>query len=176
MQQNPIVFDAAKNEGLVNFTTNGSPTPAVVNTLAVTNRATLNSFGSPIVDWLPVSGAKEYNVYRATSLAGGAYGAFERIATVTNSDFTDTVNFVDLDLKVSYKYMVRPVSRDNRKWEQKTFSKGLDLLHNTCYVYNSSLAQLKTHSLLYLYTLLLPNEGSFVPKKDVVLFQMQIDR
>lgn len=127
VQQNPITFDLARNEGLVNFTTNGSPTPAVVNTLAVTNRDTLNSFGSPIVDWLPVSGAKEYNVYRATSLAGGAYGAFERIATVTNSDFTDTVNFVDLDLKVSYKYMVRPVSRDNIESADSTSVAGTDI-------------------------------------------------
>ena len=127
VQQNPIVFDAARNEGLVNFTTNGSPTPAVVNTLAVTNRATLNSVGNPIVDWLPVSGAKEYNVYRATSLAGGAYGAFERIATEINSDFTDNVNFVDLDLKVSYKYMVRPVSRDNIESADSTSVAGTDI-------------------------------------------------
>jgi hypothetical protein len=103
-------------------------TPAAVNTLAVTNRATLNVLvPNPIVDWLPVASAKSYNVYRATSLAGGAYGAFERIATVTNSDFTDNVNFVDLDLKVSYKYMVRPVSRDNIESADSTSVAGTDI-------------------------------------------------
>ena len=127
MQDVAIAFDAARNEGLVDFTTNGAVTPAVVSTLAVTNRATLNAAGAPIVDWLPVSGAKEYNVYRAKSTAGGAFGAYERISTEVNSDYSETVSFVEGGLKVAYKYMVRPVSLDNIESADSTSVVGTDI-------------------------------------------------
>lgn len=130
-QNQPINFTGAPatRNGIVNFTTNGAVTPAIVSTLAVTNRADLDvAVTNPVVDWLPVSGAKEYNVYRAEALAGGAFGAYQRIALgVENSEFIDNVQFIRGDLKVTYKYMVRPVSFDNVESGDSTSVTGQDI-------------------------------------------------
>lgn len=133
-QGNNITFSTTDpTDGVVDFSTNGAITPKNVSTLRVPNSGTLDVGTDPILDWNAVSGAKSYNVYRAKSLTVAAdgtatYGAFERIANVTTTDYTDNassndtgvilapytvVDFAENDVKVSYKYMVRPVSRDN---------------------------------------------------------------
>ncbi len=134
MDMNDVLLAALPAaKATINFSTNGAATPAAVTTVAVTNRASLNAAGVPTVDWLPVASAKSYNVYRAKALAGGAYGEYQRIGHAVTSDFADDgaqvlnvmpginkyelsvdpVIFADNGLKVTYKYMVRPVSYDN---------------------------------------------------------------
>jgi len=133
-QNNVIDFASAKtaaSNGKVNFTTNGAAVPAIVDTLTVQNRASLDVGGTPIVDWLPVAGAKGYNVYRAKSVAGGAFGAYESLTKnepVVESDYSDNnAPFVENGLKVSYKYMVRPVSKDYVESGDSTSVAGTDV-------------------------------------------------
>ena len=147
-QNNAVNFAAPgtrpENNGVVEFTTNGAVQPAIVTTLAITNRTSLNNTGNVTVDWLPVSGAKGYHVYRAKSVHGAAFGAFERLdadgpVDANNngiddkmwtevSEFSDmNVNFVEGDLKVTYKYMVRPVSFDNIESGDSTSVEGQDI-------------------------------------------------
>lgn len=136
---NNVPFVAPTTYATVNFSTNGAVTPAAVTTVTVTNRATLNAGVTPSVDWLPVASAKSYNVYRATSVSGSPFSDFQRIANTTSSDLQDNgvngggVTFVttpayaaptfvvlDGDLKVAYKYKVRPVSYDNTELAAST--------------------------------------------------------
>lgn len=138
-QNNAVNFAAPgtrpENNGVVEFTTNGAVQPQAVDTLAVTNRAALNAGSAPVVDWLPVSGAKGYHVYRAESRNGAAFGAFQRVDAngANNGMWTEVSEFVDMetdfvqnDLKIAYKYMVRPISFDNIESGDSTSVAGQD--------------------------------------------------
>lgn len=104
---------------VLNFTTNGSVTPVAPSLVTVVNSSSLN-YNSPAVllDWLPVSGAKAYNVYRAqnfTSAAGQLQHVGSSPSTLT-SDFSDTLPveaFVFGQSKLTYSYVVTSVSADN---------------------------------------------------------------
>jgi len=104
---------------VLSFTTNGSATPVAPAVITVTNSASLN-YNSPTVllNWLPVSGAKAYNVYRAQnypSAAGQLQLVGSNPSTLT-SDFSDTLPtaaFVSGQNKLTYSYVVKSVSADN---------------------------------------------------------------
>ena len=104
---------------VLNFTTNGSVTPVAPTPVTVVNSSSLN-YNSPVVllNWLPVSGAKAYNVYRAqnfTSAAGQLQHVGSNPSTFT-SDFSDTLPaaaFVFGQSKLTYSYVVTSVSADN---------------------------------------------------------------
>lgn len=123
---NVVTNIATAGMGVLSFTTNGSTTPAAPAAVTVTNSAGLN-FNSPTVllNWLPVSGAKAYNVYRAQNF-GGVPGQLQlllpvvgQLTSTLTSDFSDavpntpTVPFVSRQTRLSYTYVVRSVSTDN---------------------------------------------------------------
>ena len=122
---NAVTNIATAGKGVLSFTTNGSTTPAAPAAVTVTNSASLN-YNSPTVllNWLPVSGAKAYNVYRAQNFAG-ASGQLQLVQPVAGqpstltSNFSDavpnspTVPFVSSQSKLTYTYVVRSVSTDN---------------------------------------------------------------
>lgn len=113
--------DASENALLVNantslaFSTRGAVMPAAPGAVLVTNAAQMNQTGAPTLDWLPVSGAKGYNVYRATTTGSAAGTQLLLTATPTaNSHFTDSMlSFVSGQSAVSYTYLVKSVSLDN---------------------------------------------------------------
>ena len=119
---NGNVLDLSNNRAMVNFTTNGAQTPAAVNRLQVTNAAGLNQWSQPVLDWLPVSGANGYNVYRTTGYLNGAAVVWDdstgvlpqngNVLVTTSSYTDDSLDFAIGGLKTVYKYSVRPVSRD----------------------------------------------------------------
>ncbi|MDO8262932.1 MAG: Ig-like domain-containing protein [Gallionella sp.] len=129
LNSNVVTNIATAGKGVLAFTTNGSTTPAAPAAVTVTNGASLN-YNSPTVllDWLPVSGAKAYNVYRAQNFAGAA-GQLQLILPVVpvatppvstlTSNFSDAVPntptfpFVSSQNKLTYTYVVRSVSADN---------------------------------------------------------------
>ncbi|OGS99455.1 MAG: hypothetical protein A3K04_06160 [Gallionellales bacterium RBG_16_56_9] len=122
---NAVTNIATAGKGVLSFTTNGSTTPAAPAAVTVTNSASLN-YNSPTVllNWLPVSGAKAYNVYRAQNFAG-ASGQLQLVQPVAGqpstltSNFSDAVPnsptfpFVSSQSKLTYTYVVRSVSTDN---------------------------------------------------------------
>lgn len=122
---NVVTNIGTAGKGVVSFTTNGSATPAAPAAVAVTNGLGLN-FNSPTVllNWLPVSGAKAYNVYRAQNFAGvpGQLQLVQPVAgqpSTLTSSFSDAVPnsptfpFVSSQSKLTYTYVVRSVSTDN---------------------------------------------------------------
>lgn len=122
---NVVTNIATAGKGVLAFTTNGSTTPVAPATVTVTNSASLN-YNSPTVllNWLPVSGAKAYNVYRAQNFAG-AIGQLQLIQPIVGqpstltSNFSDAVPntptfpFVSSQNMLTYTYVVRSLSADN---------------------------------------------------------------
>ena len=112
-------LDNTLDKRVLNFTTNGSITPAAPGAITVTNSASLN-YNSPTVllDWQPVSGAKGYNVYRAKNYPGAA-GQLQLVGTTLStltSDYSDTLPvalFLEGQRKLTYTYVVTSVSADN---------------------------------------------------------------
>jgi Bacterial Ig-like domain len=104
---------------VLNFTTNGSTTPVAPALITLANNSSLN-YNSPTVllNWLPVSGAKAYNVYRAQNFPGAA-GQLQLVGSnpsTLTSDFSDTLpagSFVSGQNNLTYTYVVKSVSADN---------------------------------------------------------------
>ena len=97
----------------INFSTNGA-LAAAAPTVTITNSASLDDAGSPVLDWLPVSGAQFYNIYRAENV-GGNNGALKLRADTGDSRYTETVsvNFVQSnETAVTYTYVVKSVNAD----------------------------------------------------------------
>jgi hypothetical protein len=105
----------ASGKEVVNFTTNGAVL-AGAPTISLVNADGLNWNGCPTIDWLPVSGAKSYNVYRQINHVWGSTvnpGAFELIANTTQSEYRECVSFVENDnIKLTYTYIVKAVNAD----------------------------------------------------------------
>lgn len=60
-----LTANVGANDCTAYFTTSGAPTAAAPTGLAVINANLLNATGTtPVLDWLPATGAKAYNVYR----------------------------------------------------------------------------------------------------------------
>lgn len=107
----------------VSFTTNGGNT-AAAPAITITNSASLQTIiqsptaggGTAIVDWIPVSGAKGYNVYVATDEIWGATtqaGQYALVATVNPSQASVPVGFVeDAGIKLVNRIKVRSVNSD----------------------------------------------------------------
>ncbi len=113
------LLDNTFDKRVLSFTTNGSLNPVAPSTITVVNSASLD-YNSPTVllNWLPVSGAKSYNVYRAQnypSAAGQLQLMGSKPSTLT-SDYSDTLpaeHFVSGQNKLTYTYVVTSVSADN---------------------------------------------------------------
>jgi hypothetical protein len=107
----------ASGKEVVNFTTNGAVL-AGAPTISLVNADGLNWVGQPTIDWLPVSGAKSYNVYRQINRVWGSNvnpGAFELIANTTQSEYVEPepVSFVENgNIKLTYTYIVKAVNAD----------------------------------------------------------------
>jgi Bacterial Ig-like domain len=119
MDLNGNALDNTNDRRLLSFTTNGAITPNPPGLVTVVNNASINYDSTSVVlDWLPVSGAKAYNVYRATSSLG-ATGQLQLIGgspSTLISGYTDTLpanSFIAGQNKLSYTYQVRSVSADN---------------------------------------------------------------
>lgn len=104
---------------VLNFTTNGAVSPVAPSLVTVVNSSSLN-YNSPTVllNWLPVSGAKAYNVYRAQNYpsAAGQLQLMGSNPTTLTSDYSDTLPaaaFVSGQNKLTYSYVVTSVSADN---------------------------------------------------------------
>lgn len=116
---NGNALDNTIDKRVLNFTTNGSATPVAPTTVTVVNSASLN-YNSPTVllNWLPVSGAKAYNVYRAQNYPGAA-GQLQLMGSnpsTLTSDYSDTLPsafFISGQNKLTYTYVVTSVSADN---------------------------------------------------------------
>ena len=112
-------LDNTIDKRVLNFTTYGAVMPAAPDPVTVVNSTSLN-YNSPTVllNWLPVSGAKAYNVYRAQNFPSTA-GQMQLIGTnpsTLTSDFSDTLpaeRFVSGQNKLTYSYVVTSVSADN---------------------------------------------------------------
>ena len=116
---NSNALNNSVDKRLLNFTTNGAVTPNAPSVVTVVNNSSLN-YNSPTVllDWLPVSGAKGYNVYRAQNYPSAA-GQLQHVGgnpSTLTSDFSDTLPaaaFVSGQNKLTYTYVVASVSADN---------------------------------------------------------------
>lgn len=104
---------------VLNFTTNGAANPVAPSSVTVVNSTSLN-YNSPTVllNWLPVSGAKAYNVYRAQNYptAAGQLQLMGSNPSTLTSDFSDTLpaaSFISGQNKLTYSYVVTSVSADN---------------------------------------------------------------
>jgi hypothetical protein len=126
-----VLTNACNTAGttLVNFTTNGAAA-AAAPVVTINNSTSLDYIGSPVLDWLPVSGAVGYHVYRATIEAGvttpytmfgeDSVGPCARsVSLSTYIDATDCGDgagpvpaFTDGQNKVTYSYTVRSVNAD----------------------------------------------------------------
>ncbi|MFA6015104.1 MAG: Ig-like domain-containing protein [Gallionellaceae bacterium] len=111
----------------VDFTTKGGATVAAP-VIALVNDASINAASTttgaavkPTLDWLPVSGAKGYKVYRTMSQVWGATTISHPTelitpTTITSTNFTDTFAGLDYventDIKLTYSYSVRSVNSD----------------------------------------------------------------
>lgn len=112
--------------GYVVFTTNGGAT-AAAPTISNTNSASLNAATAtvpvavqPSFDWLPVSGAKAYNIYRSMKQVWGATSNTHpatklNAAPWTASSYTDTgVTYVENNaVKLTYDYTVTSLNSDS---------------------------------------------------------------
>ncbi|MBI5193072.1 MAG: Ig-like domain-containing protein [Nitrospirae bacterium] len=112
-------------KGLVAFTTNGGATASAPTVTLVNNTGIDYSGVNPVLDWLPVSGAKSYNIYRAMNQVWGSTinsGAYKFVNTSNQSDFTDTTipdndgdgyTFIeDRQTMLTYSYVVKSVNSD----------------------------------------------------------------
>lgn len=104
-------------KGIVDFTTNGA-TVLVAPSVSIANSTSINYTGTdPVLDWLPVSGASFYNVYRAVT-ENGVQSAYELYDDTSVSDYTDggvggsPGFFVHGQSKVTYEYYVTAVNSD----------------------------------------------------------------
>ena len=116
---NGNALDNTIDKRVLNFTTNGSATPVAPDPVTVVNSASLD-YNSPTVllNWLPVSGAKAYNVYRAQNYptAAGQMQLIGSNPSTLTSDFSDTLpteHFISGQNKLTYSYTVTSVSADN---------------------------------------------------------------
>lgn len=112
-----IAVDGDSNDCTIFFTTNGGAT-ASAPAITITNKQSLDSSSTPILDWLPVSGAKSYNVYRQTNQVWGTTvnsGPFELVTNVLITEFAETepLSFIENNqIKLTYSYIVRSISSD----------------------------------------------------------------
>lgn len=112
-----IAVDADSNDCTIFFTTNGGATVSAP-TITITNKQSLDFDSTPILDWLPVSGAKSYNVYRQTNQVWGTTvnsGPFELVTNVLITEFAETepLSFIENNqIKLTYSYIVRSISSD----------------------------------------------------------------
>lgn len=104
------------------FSTYGSLTPSAGPTGFVTTNAAPFDFNTATAsfDWLPVSGAKSYNLYRQQTLNGAVIQGYQYLANFTASEGSDSLAaisstpFVSADQnKLAYNYIVKAVSLDN---------------------------------------------------------------
>jgi hypothetical protein len=116
---NANALDNTVDKRVLDFTTNGAVTAAAPTTVTAVNSASLNYNSTTVLlDWLPVSGAKAYNVYRAQNFPSAA-GQLQLLGTspsTLTSDFSDTLPsapFVSGQNKLTYSYVVKSVSTDN---------------------------------------------------------------
>lgn len=136
-----IVTDAGANDCTVWFTTNGGATAAnatiVINNAAVQNwNATAVNTGAtsnqPDIDWLPVSGAKGYNVYRrlnqvfsdptSTAVASTNSHGWQRLTAspITATAYQDAAlpagDYVENSVtKLTFDYYVTTINADGRE-------------------------------------------------------------
>lgn len=113
---NALVLAAGIGSGTLNFTTNGSATPAAP-TITLVNAAGLDSTGIPVLDWPPISGAKAYNVYRTATIGGisGPPVLLTPQALVSNFTEAAALPFTSNQNKVTYDYVVKSVGADNQE-------------------------------------------------------------
>jgi hypothetical protein len=113
---NALVLAAGIGSGTLNFTTNGSATPAAP-TITLVNAAGLDFTGIPVLDWLPISGAKAYNVYRTATIGGisGPPVLLTPQALVSNFTEAAALPFTSNQNKVTYDYVVKSVGADNQE-------------------------------------------------------------
>lgn len=130
----PLAANAAAGiagKGYVSFTTNGGATAAAPGAVNLTNAASLDAKKGalaaivPTFDWLPVSGAKAYNIYRATKQVWGTgasapantHPAVKLNATpLLISSYTDAtlVDYVENgSVKLAYDYTVASLNSDS---------------------------------------------------------------
>ncbi|TAJ79960.1 MAG: hypothetical protein EPO42_05210 [Gallionellaceae bacterium] len=130
----PLAANAAAGiagKGYVSFTTNGGATAAAPGAVNLTNAASLDAKKGalaaivPTFDWLPVSGAKAYNIYRATKQVWGTgasapantHPAVKLNATpLLASGYTDAtlVDYVENgSVKLAYDYTVTSLNSDS---------------------------------------------------------------
>lgn len=109
------------------FTTNGGANAAAPTVVNITNSASLDSKKGavlatlPSFSWLPVSGAKAYNIYRSTKQVWGGtvntHPAVKLNATpLLSSNYTDTtlVDYVENGaVKLAYDYTVTSLNSDS---------------------------------------------------------------
>ncbi len=115
----------------VSFTTNGGATAAAPTNVLLTNSASLDAkkgaiaATAPTFDWLPVSGAKAYNIYRSMKQVWGA-GASAPVNThpavklnaapllVTNYTDATLADYVENgSVKLAYDYTVTALNSDS---------------------------------------------------------------
>ncbi len=129
----PVDFSNLANGGVVNFTTNGSPTPAKVEGLYVENAANLGlgaagAQNDVLLNWPVASGASFYKVYRVATVNGSVFESKQLNANgvidgmnpdtaanrIRTSDVTDpNVDFLTgFDQKITYGYVVHAVNGD----------------------------------------------------------------
>jgi len=108
----------------INFTTNTTTLAQQVTGLAIVNKQNLDEGGThnPRLDWAPASGAKGYNVYRATNevwqgvLQAGAYELLNAGNPVQQSEYTDALVapfYVErLQTQLTYSYIVKAINAD----------------------------------------------------------------
>lgn len=121
------------SKGIISFTTKGGATTTAPS-VTLTNSSSIDYTGvNPILDWLPLSGAKSYNVYRAMNQVWGSTsnsGAYQLIANPQVSNYTDAAipdtdadgyTFIeDQQTKLTYNYIVKGVNSDNTESDGST--------------------------------------------------------
>ncbi len=132
--------DSGARNNIVNFTTNGGATaaaPSVVLTdsASLDQADTTNFTNIPCLDWLPVSGAKFYNVYRTRNEVWGATvntGAAQLMtaSAISASGWCDAaVTFVEHDqVKLTYDYTVKSVNSEGTESDGSTAVNAKDVI------------------------------------------------
>lgn len=125
-----VTEDPDDNDCTVYFTTNGGTTPGIP-VVSLVNAASLDQAGgntTMILDWDPVSGAKNYNIYCAPIQVWNTTpqnGAPQLVDIVGTSQATvDVGTFVENnDIKLKYECFVRPVNSDGVEFPDKDSNK-----------------------------------------------------
>ncbi|MFO7560904.1 MAG: hypothetical protein R6X10_18910 [Desulfobacterales bacterium] len=107
-----LVPNAGDDDPAIYFTTNGgldvaAPQIVIANAVSIDYNST-----AVVLDWLPVSGAVEYYVWRTTTVDGVDGQAIFLDGTTSSLYLDDTVSFVDGELPVTYTYTVTAVNSD----------------------------------------------------------------